>query len=158
MSALLSFDASLRRALFDLVVSTACADPMMSDLHIDAVRGVQIALGLVDDGELGVLSQSTTGSWRELARATERERSIAYAAVVWVALADDVIDDGEARLLADVRRELRLGDAAVRLADSLARHAIVTSKIERLPPHRAFARLVVDAARHDARRRVLRAA
>lgn len=158
MSALLSFDPSLRRSLFDLVVSTACSDPMMCDLHIDAVRGVQIALGLVDDGELGVLSESTTGSWRELARATERERSIAYAAVVWVALADDVIDDGEARLLAEVRRELRLSDPAVRLADSLARRVIVSAKVERLPPHRAFDRLVVDAARHDARRRVLRAA
>ena len=158
MSALLCFDPSLRRSLFNLVVSTACADPMMSDLHIEAVRGVQVALGLVDDGELCPFRSSAECEWGDLARATERERSIAYAAVLWVALADDVVDEGEARLLADVRRELRLGDAAVRLADVLARRVIVSAKQERLPPHRAFARLVVDAARHDARRRVLRAA
>ncbi len=158
MSALLSFDPSLRRSLFDIVLSTACADPMMSELHIDAVRGVQIALGLVDSGEPGPLSGATSGAWRELCRATDRERSIAYAAAVWVALADDVIDEGEAKVLAAVRRELRLSDPAVRLADSIARRVIARAKEERLAPHRAFARLVVEAARHDARRRVLRAA
>jgi hypothetical protein len=158
MSALLSFDPSLRRALYDLVVSTACADPMMNDLHIEAVRGVQIALGLVDDEEHDVLSHRTRRAWRELGRATERERSIAYAAVVWVALADGIVDDAEARVLKDVRRELRLSDPAVRLADALARRVIASAKEERLPPHRAFARLVIEAARHDARRSVLRAA
>ncbi len=89
---------------------------MMNDAHLDAVRGVQIALGLVDDVALGPITESNS-RWRELARATERERSIAYAAVVWIALADDVIDDAEARVLADVRTELRLGDPAIRLAE-----------------------------------------
>ena len=144
------------RAGLHIVVGRLGQEP--PELHIEAVRGVQIALGLVDDQELGVLSKSTSGAWRDLARATDRERSIAYAAVVWVALADGVVDDGEARLLADVRRELRLSDPAIRLADSIARGVIASAKAERLPPHRAFARLVVEAARHDARRRVLRAA
>jgi hypothetical protein len=159
MSALLSFDPSFRRSLFDLVLATACADPMMCEVHIDAVRGVQVALGLVDERVLGLTDGSTHRSeWRDLERGSERERSIAYAAAVWIALADDVVDDEEERFLLGVRRMLGLSDPGVRLAEALARRVISVARTEKLPPHRSFTRLVVEAARHEARRRALRAA
>jgi hypothetical protein len=147
MSALLSYDPSLQRPLLDLVVATAWADPLVGDRQLAAVRGAQIALGLVNGEDAAAFSRGASGAWLELSSAPLRERKIAYAAAVWVALSDDLIDAGEASLLRDVRRALSLDDAAVRFADSLAR--FVAS--EGGEPHRAFSRLLVEGARRHAR-------
>ena len=158
MSALLSFDPSLRRPLFDLVVRVARVDPMIGASQIAAVRGAQVALGLVTDQWDAALMRASTGEWRALAAASDRERSLAYAAARWVALSDGVLDDAEAKLLATLRRDLRLGDALVRLAESIANGVALRARVEGLPAHRAFALLVIEAARHAERRRALRAA
>jgi hypothetical protein len=158
MSALLSFDPSLRRPLFDLLVRMARVDPMIAAPQLAAVRGAQIALGLVDVELDTAVLRSTTGAWRVIASGSDRERSLAYAAARWVALADGVLDDAEMELLARLKNELRLGDAAVRLADTIANGVACRARTEKLPPHRAFALLVVQVARHAERRRALRAA
>jgi hypothetical protein len=53
---------------------------------------------------------------------------------------------------------LHLGDAAVRLAESIANGVAWRARAESIPPHRAFALLAVESAKHAARRRALRAA
>lgn len=159
MTALLSFEPSLRRPLFDLLVHVARVDPMIAAPQIGAVRGAQIALGLVEVSSLdGAVLRPATGEWRMLTIAPDRERSLAYAAARWVALADGVLDDAEYKLLAELRRELGLGDAGVRLAESIANGVAWRARAESIPPHRAFTLLVVEAAKHAERRRVLRAA
>jgi len=158
MSALLSFDPSLRRPLLDLLVHVARVDPMIAAPQLAAVRGAQIALGLVDVELDGAVLRAPTGAWRVIASGSDRERSLAYAAARWVALADGVLDDAEVALLGALRRQLRLGDAAVRLADTIANGVACRTRVESLAPHRAFSLLVVDVARHAERRRALRAA
>lgn len=159
MSTLLSFDPMLRRPLLDLLVHVARIDPMVAAPQIAAVRGAQIALGLVESPSLdGAVMRPATGEWEALAIASDRERSLAYAAARWVALSDGVLDDAESRLLSELRSVLGLGDAAVRLAESIANEIAWRARRESLPPHRAFTLLVHEAAKHAARRRVLRAA
>lgn len=159
MSALLSFEPSMRSPLFDLLVLVARVDPMIAAPQLGAVRGAQIALGLVELPSLdGAVLRPSTGEWRALGGASDRERSLAYAAARWVALSDGVLDDAEVKVLAELRRVLGLGDAAVRLAESIANGVAWRARAESIEPHRAFALLVVETAKHAARRRVLRAA
>ncbi len=159
MSALLSFDPSLRRSLFDLLVHVVRVDPMIAAPQIAAVRGAQVALGLVELPALdGAVLRGATGEWLALRDASDRERSLAYAAARWVALSDGVLDDAESALLSALRGQLRLGDAAVRLAESIANDVTWRARSEAMPPHRAFTLLAVEAAKHAARRRALRAA
>lgn len=149
MSVILSFDPEHTRPLFDLVVATLWADGEIADREIAAVRGAQVALGLVhelDDAEVAV-ARGPRDRWRLLVRARERDRVVAYAAAVWTALADGRIDPGESRFLREVRSVLALDDSAVRFADSLARYVDATSRDEVAPHHRAFARLLIDGAR-----------
>ncbi len=158
MSALLSLEPALRRPLLDLAVRIARAESMVDPSQLAAVRGVQVALGLVDPllGDVGLRAPS--GEWRTLADAPDGERSLAYAVARWVALADGVLDDDEAAMLARMRVELRLGDPAVRLAESIANEVSLRVRREGLPAHRAFSLLALACARHAARRRHLRAA
>ena len=159
MSTLLSFDPMLRPALFDLLVHVARIDPMVAAPKIAAVRGAQIALVLVEVPSLdGAVLRSATGEWRMLGAASDRERSLAYAAARWIALSDGVLDDAESKLLAQLRRDLQLGDAAVRLAESIANGVAWRARQDGMPPHRAFGLLAIECAKHAARRRVLRAA
>lgn len=159
MSALLSFDPSMRRPLFDLLVHVARIDPMIAAPQIAAVRGAQVALGLVEVPSLdGAVLRGATGEWRVLGHAPDRERSLAYAAARWIALSDGVLDDAEVKVLAELRSVLRLGDAAVRLAESIANGVAWRARSDGMPPHRAFGLLAIESAKHAARRRVLRAA
>jgi hypothetical protein len=153
MSALLSIDPALAPALVDLVVRVAHADAMLGPSELAAVRGAEVALHVAVDAVAG-----PTGEYAVLASAPARERVIAYAVAVWAALADGVLDEHEAALLARVQRELRIGDAAARLSESLAFRAWADARRDRSPAYRAFDRVVVDSARHEARRRALRAA
>jgi hypothetical protein len=159
MSTLLTIEPSLRPALFDLLVRVARVDPMIGAQQIAAVRGAQIALGLVEIPALdGAVLRGATGEWHALVDASDRERSLAYAAARWVALADGVLDDAEVKVLDELRLELGLGDAAVKLAESIANHVTWLARAESLPPHRAFSLIAIEAAKHAANRRRLRAA
>lgn len=159
MTALLALDPSLRRPLLDLLVHVARVDPMIAAPQIAAVRGAQVALGLVEVPSLdGAVLRSATGEWQVLAHAPDRERSLAYAAARWVALSDGVLDDAEVKVLAELGALLGLGDAALRLAESIANTVTWRARMQDTPPHRAFALLAIEAARHAARRRALRAA
>lgn len=159
MTALLSFEPSMLRALLDLLVHVARIDPMVAAPQIAAVRGAQVALGLVGVPSLdGAVMRPCTGEWRALAHASDSERSLAYAAARWVALSDGVLDDAECKLLRHLRSDLALGDAAVKLAESIANGVAWRARAESIEPHRAFTLLLVESAKHAARRRVLRAA
>lgn len=158
MSALLSLEPALRRPLLDLVVRVARAESIIDPAQLAAVRGAQVALGLVDAALDDVALRSATGEWHALSDAPDCERSLAYAVARWVALADGVLDDAEAALLAQLRAELRLGDAAVRLAESIANAVAFRVRNESTPPHRAFTSIALACARHAVRRRHLRAA
>lgn len=159
MSALLSFEPSLRPALFDLIVRMARVDPMFGAPHVAAVRGARVALGLVDEPSLDdALVRGCSGDWRALRGASDGARSLAYAAARWVALADGVLDDAESALLASLRVELRLADPAVRLAETIANDVSWRARREGIEAHRAFAMLALESGRHAARRRALRAA
>lgn len=152
MSALLAFDATLQRPLFDLVVATLWADGEVADREIAAAHGAQLALGLVhpSDDAASAIGQGPSERWRALAAASDRERVLAYAAAVWTALADRTIDPGEARFLRELRRTLALDEGAVRFADALARWIDARARDEALPAHRAFARLLVEGAQRVA--------
>ncbi|WP_157070025.1 hypothetical protein [Sandaracinus amylolyticus] len=160
MSALLAFDATLQRALLDLVVATLWADGDVADREIAAARGAQIALGLVhpSDDAASAIGHGPSDAWRTLAGASDRERLLAYAAAVWTALADRVIDPGEARFLREVRHALALDDGAVRFADTLARWIDADARDASLPAHRSFAQLLVQGARRVAQVEARRAA
>jgi len=159
MSALLAFEPMLRRPLLDLLVHVARIDPMVAAPQIAAVRGAQVALGLVEIPSLdGAVLRPSTGEWRVLRAASDRERSLAYAAARWVALSDGVLDDAEFMLLSDLRCELRLGDPALKLAESIANGVAWRARSESIAPHRAFGLLMTETAKHAARRRALRAA
>lgn len=152
MSALLAFDAALQRPLFDLVVATLWADGDVADREIAAAHGAQLALGLVhpSDDAASAIGQGPTERWRALAWAPDRERVVAYAAAVWTALADRVIDPGEARFLRELTRVLSLDERSVRFADGLARWIDVRAREQALPAHRAFARLLIEGAQRVA--------
>lgn len=178
MSALLSLEPALRRPLLDLVVRVARAESIIDPSQLAAVRGAQVALGLVESGLVAsglvasglvasglvasgvgdIALHPATGEWRALRDAPEAERSLAYALARWVALADGVLDDAEAALLASLRAELRLADPAVRLAESIANDVTLRVRRESLPAHRAFTLIALASARHAVRRRHLRAA
>lgn len=154
MSALLSIDPALAPALVDLVARVAHADAMIGPSELSAVRGAQVALHVMGRDA----AEGPSGEYTILQDAPARERVIAYAVAVWAALADGVLDEHEAGLLVRVRRELRVGDAAARLSESLAFRAWADARRDGAPSHRAFERVVVESARHEARRRALRAA
>lgn len=149
MTALLVFDSTHQRPVFDLVVATLWADGQVADREIAAAHGAQLALGLVHpaDEASAAIARGPRDAWRMLATAPERARVLAYAAAVWTALADGVIDPSEAAFLREVRRALCLDDGTVRFADGLARWVDASARDEALAWHRAFARLVVEGAR-----------
>ena len=164
MSALLVFDSTHQRPVFDLVVATLWADGHVADREIAAAHGAQLALGLVhpaDEASAAIARgprhpNDERAAWRTLGAAPERARVLAYAAAVWTALADGVIDPSEADFLREVRRALALDDGAVRFADGLARWIDAGAREEELPWHRAVARLVVEGARRLERVRARR--
>lgn len=160
MTALLSFEPEQAQPLFDLVVATLWADGELADREIAAARGAQVALGLVYGARTAeiAIARGPTERWRQLARARERERMIAYAAAVWTALADARIDPGELRFLREVRSVLALDEAAVCFAEGLARWVDSTAREEAMPHHRAFALLLITGARRVERVRARHAA
>lgn len=160
MSALLVFEGAHRRPVFDLVVATLWADGDVADREIAAVRGAQLALGLVHpaDDAATAIARGPRSAWRMLAGASERVRVLAYASSVWTALADGVIDASESLFLREVRASFALDDGAVRFADGLARWIDASARDESMPWHRAFAQLVIEGARRLERVRMRRLA
>jgi hypothetical protein len=152
MTTLLALDPRLHRPLLDLVVATLWSDGQVADREIAAARGAQVALGLLhpDDDAARAIGLGPSGSWRGLAAAPARERTLAYAAASWTALADGVVDPGEARFLDVLQRSLRLKPARIALATGLARWVNAQARAEGLPPHRSFAQLLAQGARRVA--------
>lgn len=95
-----------------IVVQAAChmvwADARLSPSELSAVRGVATVLGL-DEQARGLLSKGPMPpSKLALSSLPEPSRRLTYATLVWIALADGVLDANECRVLNSLREDLEL--------------------------------------------------
>lgn len=141
MPAIDTMDLSARRTLLELLACMAGADGHLCSEERHALRGAEVALG------------SESIAWPTTPRLSEipvrhldlRSRMLAYAAVVWMMLADGIRMRRESDLLEALRVRLSLPPSAARFLERHARW--VRTSTGDLPPHREFDLLLDEAAR-----------
>jgi uncharacterized membrane protein YebE (DUF533 family) len=130
-----------RRALLRVLACAAAADGDVTAEEIAALRGAQIALGLVGEG---LPLDSLLLSRIDVSVLSSREKMLVYAAAAWMALADGVRTNSESQFLEQLRARLGLDRET---AGFMAAHARWTRASTDLTWHRELEALVVQGAR-----------
>jgi uncharacterized tellurite resistance protein B-like protein len=143
----ISFEA--REVLLEVLMSVAWADRTLVEEERKAAQAAAMGLGLVMPGDRDPISpdrKPVPPEALDASRLAERDRELVYLCAAWMALADEVEDPSETRVLE--RLQDRFGIAADR-AGWLKERAQELRE-EQSPDGswwRAFDRLVVSAAR-----------
>ena len=143
----ISFEA--RRVLLEVLMGVAWADRVLVEEERHAAQAAATGLGLVLPPEQDLTSADRRPIPPEAidpSRLGTRDREIIYLCAAWMALADEVEDPAETRILERLRTRFGLGEER----SAWLRRRAEALRAEQAPDAswwRAFDRLVVGAAR-----------
>jgi uncharacterized tellurite resistance protein B-like protein len=149
MGALDAISADAREILLEALMSVAWADRTLAEEERKAAQAAALGLGLVLPGDRDLTSpdrRPVPPEQLDLSRLNTRDRELIYLCASWMALADEVEDPSETRILERLQASFGLADERSRWLKERA-----SELRERQPPTgswwRAFDRLVVEAAK-----------
>lgn len=149
MGALDAISAEARAVLLEALMSVAWADRALAQEERSAAQAAALGLGLVLPGDRALTSpERRPVQPEELAveGLNTRDRELIYLCAAWMALADEVEDPSETKVLERLQARFALDDARSRTLKERAKELR-----DRQPPGaswwRAFDRLVVEAAK-----------
>jgi aspartate ammonia-lyase len=148
MGALDAISPDARAVLLEALMSVAWADRTLAAEERQAAQAAAMGLGLVLPGDRDLTSperRPIPPEELEVDRLNERDRELVYLCAAWMAMADEVEDPSETKVLERLQRRFELGEERCSLLRSRA-----GALREQQPPTgswwRAFDRLVVEAA------------
>jgi uncharacterized membrane protein YebE (DUF533 family) len=150
MGALDAISADAREILLEALMSVAWADRTLADEERRAAQAAALGLGLVLPGERDLTSpdrKPVPPEQLDVSRLDARDRELIYLCASWMALADEVEDPSETKILERLQAQFELDDERSRWLKERA-----ADLREQQPPSgtswwRAFDRLVVGAAK-----------
>jgi uncharacterized membrane protein YebE (DUF533 family) len=149
MGAMDAISAEARAVLLEALMSVAWADRALVDEERQAAQAAAMGLGLVLPGDRALTSPDRRPVQPEalaVEKLNTRDRELIYLCAAWMALADEIEDPSETRVLERLQARFELDDAA-----SMALKARARDLRDRHPAGaswwRAFDRLVVEAAK-----------
>lgn len=149
MGALDALSMNAREVLLEALMSVAWADRTLVDEERKAAQAAAMGLGLVLPGDRDLTSPDRKPVRPEelpVDRLSERDRELIYVCASWMALADEVEDPDETKVLQRIQGRFALPDHRA----TWLRERAATLRDD-MPPGgswwRAFDRLVVGAAR-----------
>jgi hypothetical protein len=149
MGALDAISAAAREVLLEALMSVAWADRTLSDHERKAAQAAALGLGLVLPGERDLASPDRRPRAPEeldLTNLGARDRELVFVCAAWMALADEVEDPAETRILERLQGAFGLDDARA----SWLKDRAAELRERQAPGHswwRAFDALVVEAAK-----------
>ncbi len=147
MGALDAISAEAREVLLEALMSVAWADRTLADEERQAAQAAAMGLGLVLPGDRDLTSPDRRPIQPEelqINRLNTRDRELIFLCAAWMAVADEVEDPSETRVLDRLQARFELSDAR-----SQELKARANELREQQPGSwwRAFDRLVVEAAK-----------
>lgn len=150
MGALDAISADAREILLEALMSVAWADRALAEEERRAAQAAALGLGLVLPGDRDLTSperRPVPPEELDLSRLNTRDRELIYLCAAWMALADEVEDPSETKVLERLQARFGLDDERTR---GLKQRALELRAQQ--PPSgsswwRAFDRLVVEAAK-----------
>lgn len=144
----ISFEA--REILLEALMNVAWADRTLVDEERKAAQAAAMGLGLVLPGDRDLTSPDRKPIPPEelvVAKLNQRDRELVLLCAEWMALADDVLDPSESRVLERLQKRFEIDDTR---REWLAKEAKALH--DKQSPTgswwRAFDKLVVEAAKH----------
>lgn len=141
----ISFEA--REVLLEALMSVAWADRQLQDEERRAAQAAAMGLGLVLPGDRDLMAperRSIPPESLDVSRLHDHDRELIYLCASWMALADEVVDPSETKILERLQARFELSDA--RCAGLRERAKELRAKQADVSWWRAFDRLVVEAA------------
>jgi uncharacterized tellurite resistance protein B-like protein len=147
MGALDAISTEAREVLLEALMSVAWADRELQDDERRAAQAAAMGLGLVLPGDRDLMSpdrKSIPPENLDVSRLQDHDRELIYLCASWMALADEVVDPSETKILERLQKCFSLKDE--RCADLRERAKELRAKQQAGSWWRAFDRLVVEAA------------
>lgn len=148
MGALDALSAEAREILLEALMSVAWADRTLADEEREAAQAAAMGLGLVLPGDRALTSPDRRPLPPEelpVDRLHARDRELIYLCAAWMALADEVEDPSETKVLERLQRRMQIDDARSALLRQRAK--ALRDEQPGISWWRAFDRLVVEAAK-----------
>lgn len=149
MGALDALSVEAREVLLEALMSVAWADRTLADEERKAAQAAAMGLGLVLPGDRDLTSPDRRPIKPEdldVSRLSGRDRELIYLCAAWMALADEVEDPSETKVLERLQSRLSLADDRTRWLKDRAL-ALRERQSAGVSWWRAFDRLVVEAAK-----------
>ncbi|MGE0785031.1 MAG: hypothetical protein AB7S26_05030 [Sandaracinaceae bacterium] len=148
MGALDAISTPAREVLLEALMCVAWADRTLADDERKAAQAAAMGLGLVLPADRDLTSpdrKPLSPEELDVSRITERDKELVYLCAAWMALADEVEDPEETRVLERLQARMTIADAR---ASWLKARAIDLRNAQKDGTSwwRAFNRLVVEAA------------
>ncbi len=148
MGALDAISGEAREVLLEALMSVAWADRTLADEERKAAQAAAMGLGLVLPGDRDLTSPDRKPIPPEdlpVERLNGRDRDLIFLCAAWMALADEVEDPAETRVLERLQRRMEIPDE--RAQGLKQRAAELRDSQPGTSWWRAFDRLVVEAAK-----------
>lgn len=148
MGALDAISAEAREVLLEALMSVAWADRTLAEQERKAAQAAAMGLGLVLPGDRDLTSPDRKPIPPEdlpVERLNARDRELIYLCAAWMALADEVEDPAETRVLERLQKRMEIADG--RAHELKNRAAALRDRQPATSWWRAFDRLVVEAAK-----------
>lgn len=149
MGALDAISAEAREVLLEALMSVAWADRVLADEERQAAQAAALGLGLVLPADRALTSPDRRPVQPEalvVDRLSARDRELIYLCAAWMALADDVEDPEETKVLERFQRRLGVDDERAGALKGRAKD-LRDRQPSGVSWWRAFDRLVVEAAK-----------
>ncbi len=147
MGALDAISAEAREVLLEALMSVAWADRTLADEERQAAQAAAMGLGLVLPGDRDLTSPERRPIRPEdldVGRLNARDRELIFLCAAWMALADEVEDPSETKVLDRLQARFELAEAR---CEELKGRAQELRGQQPGSWWRAFDRLVVEAAK-----------
>lgn len=148
MGALDAISGEAREVLLEALMSVAWADRTLAEEERKAAQAAAMGLGLVLPGDRDLTSPDRRPIPPEdlpIERLNGRDRDLIFLCAAWMALADEVEDPEETRVLERLQRRMEIADD--RAQGLKERAAALRDSQPGTSWWRAFDRLVVEAAK-----------
>lgn len=149
MGALDAISYEAREILLEALMTVAWADRTLVEEERKAAQAAAMGLGLVLPGDRDLTSEDHKPRPPEeldVSRLNARDRELVFLCAAWMALADEVLDPSETKVLERLQAKFELGDERRAWLEEQAK-ALRETQSPNGSWWRAFDKLVVEAAK-----------